>query len=343
MASFEKREKGHYRVKIRRRGYPTQTATFETKAQAQRWAREIENKMDSRNFVAITKEAERTTLCEALERYQREKTSKKAYPGAEGSKIGILKKHKLAARMLVAIRSADVAALRDEMEEDGKAANTIRLHLCVISHLFNVARREWGFEAIANPCELVQKPSTVGTERNRRLHEGELELLQEHAEPWLWPLIELAVETAMRRSELTLVTWEQIDLKACTIHLPKTKNGEARDVPLSPRAQEILRTLYQLAAGEPEGTTALRKVKPKGRLFDRHPDNVSHAFYDATVAAGIDDLRLHDLRHEATSRLFEKGLNIMEVARITGHRNLQVLKRYTHPRVKDLVKKLAAA
>lgn len=337
------RHRGGWQARVRRRGYPQQTATFDTKAQAERWAREIEGKIDSHAFTPITKEAERTTLREALERYEKERTAKKAQPNSERSRIRGLKAHALASRTLVAVRSTDVAALRDEMEEQEYAANTIRLHLAILSNLYNVARREWGFEAIANPCELVQKPSTTGTERSRRLQQGELEGLQEHAEAWLWPIIVLAIETAMRRSELPLVTWEQIDLKACTIHLPKTKNGEPRDVPLSPRAQEVLQELHRAAAGHKAGTVALRPVEPAGRVFDRHPDNISHAFYEAAAAAKIDDLRLHDLRHEATSRLVEKGLHVREIMAITGHKTMQMMKRYSHPRTADLVKKLAAA
>jgi integrase len=119
----------------------------------------------------------------------------------------------------------------------------------------------------------------------------------------------------MRRGELLRLTWEDVDLDLRVAHLDMTKNGSKRDVPLSSEAITLLRSLPHDISGNlfPITAAALRG------LWNR-----------ACRRAGITDLHFHDLRHEATSRFFEKGLNVMEVATITGHKDLRMLQRYTH-------------
>lgn len=129
----------------------------------------------------------------------------------------------------------------------------------------------------------------------------------------------------MRRGEISALRWENIDLKGKAILLRDTKNGESRRVPLSRNALRLLRTL-------------LHRID--GKVFEIRADSITRAFDRACNRAGIKNLRLHDLRHEATSRFFEKGLNPMEVANITGHKTLQMLMRYTHLKIEDLAKKL---
>ena len=126
--------------------------------------------------------------------------------------------------------------------------------------------------------------------------------------------VALAIETGMRRGELLGLLWDNVDLERRTAFLPVTKNGESRGVPLSSRAVAVLRGL---------------PAASNGRVFgELTPLALRLSFNRATRRAGITGLRLHDLRHEATSRFFEKGLNVMEVASVTGHKTLQMLKRY---------------
>ncbi|AWP23171.1 hypothetical protein C4901_07385 [Acidiferrobacter sp. SPIII_3] len=134
-----------------------------------------------------------------------------------------------------------------------------------------------------------------------------------------------AIETAMRRGETVAMRWEHWDRKARVFLLTETKNGTARRVPLSTAAIAVLEGLPK---------------QLDGRVFGVHSASISRAFAATCKAAGIEGLTFHDLRHEATSRLFEKGLNPMEVAAITGHKTLQMLKRYTHLRAEDLVGRL---
>lgn len=327
MASFTKRGKA-WQAKVRRKGYPEQIETFQSKADAQRWAREIESRIDRGAFIQ-TAEADRVTLGEALERYGREITSGKKSAARERNRIKRLKARPLALRTLARIRSADVAEYRDELKASGLGANSVRLELALLSHLFNTARKEWGYEGLRNPVEDVSRPSTAGTERTRRLDPGELEKLLEAAKAfpyWAGPMIELAIETAMRRGELAGLHRSHIDTRRRTAHLAKTKSGDARTVPLSPRALEILEAM---------------PARIDGRIWPVTADAMTKTFEEIAKAAGSKDLRLHDMRHEATSRLFEAGLSIVEVAAITGHKTLAMLKRYTHPRPEDIAAKLA--
>ncbi len=135
----------------------------------------------------------------------------------------------------------------------------------------------------------------------------------------------MAVSTAMRQGELLFLAWDRIDLKRRTAYLPDTKNGEARTVPLSSRATTLLEKLP-------------RSID--GRVFPLTATGVAQAWKRAVKRAGLQDLRFHDLRHEAASRLFERGLDSMEVATVTGHKGLRMLKRYMHLRAQDLARKL---
>jgi integrase len=333
-----------WQVRIRKKGYPQQVRTFRKKAEAEGWAKTVEAEME-RGAWRDTTEAEATTLCDAFQRYASEVTSSKRTPGPELSKIRNWQSRPIARVALARVGGKEVAAVIRDMEQEGKSPNTIRLHLAVLSHLFKVARTEWGMSSLANPVELVRKPK-LPQGRDRRLQGDEEErLFAECAKaqnPWLLPVVRFAIETAMRAGEIletkgksdddgerpiqsTGLLWRNVDLNKRVALLPETKNGLARTVPLSSVAVEILRDLPRSL---------------DGKVFDTTYEAIHLAFIRACKRAKIEDLRFHDLRHEAASRLFEKGLNPMQVAAITGHKTLQILKRYTHLRAEDLAKLL---
>jgi integrase len=313
---------GHYRAapqrawrtKIRRKGYPTLSATFDTKAEAQRWAAEIEGDMSRARFVDM-REAENTTLKEALDRYSREVTSMKKGAKQEQTRINRWKLNKLANKGLAAIRSSDMAAYRDDELKEGKSTATVKLDLAVISHLYTVAIKDWGIEGLSNPVAKLRMPKGAKS-RDRRPSAQELKDVIKaagdiHAE--MPAIIGIAVETAMRRSELLTLRRENVKPKHAI--LEDTKNGSRRLVPLSVRARQLLESL---------------PARMDGKVFSLAPHSVSQYFTRACRAANVGDLHFHDLRHEGTSRLFEKGLSMMEVSAITGHKSLSMLKRYTH-------------
>jgi integrase len=309
---------------VRRKGYPSVMKTFDTKAAAKRWARFVESEMDQGAYVS-REEAENTSFAEALDRYAQEITPRKKGARQEGDRIKVLAKHALAHRSLASIRGADIASYRDERLAAGKSPITVNNELILISHLFSTARKEWGMESLQNPVSNVRKPR-LPPGRDRRLGGDEERQLLERAEYPMQELIVLALETGMRQGELLALSWPGIDLKRRTVSLADTKSGDARAVPLSRRAVQTVKSLPR---------------RLDGKLFpELSASAVSHKFRALCRAAEIEGLRFHDLRHEATSRLFELGLNPMEVAAITGHKTLVMLKRYTHLRAEDLARKL---
>ncbi|MCA1799656.1 MAG: site-specific integrase, partial [Xanthomonadaceae bacterium] len=200
----------------------------------------------------------------------------------------------------------------------------------LIAVILERARREWGLVE-KNPARDVRLPP-MPRPRTRRLEaryqeaERLLASCAASAHPYLLPMVELALETAMRRGELLSLVWPHIDLARRTALLPETKNGHARVVPLSPKAVAVLQDLRPRATGPV--------------FSDVSNESIKRAFIRAARRAGLDDFRFHDLRHEATTRLFEKGLAMMEVASITGHRDPRKLRGYTHLAAEALAKKL---
>jgi len=355
MATYRKRGPYQWEAQIRRRGYPAQSKTFSTKAEAEAWARTLESEM-ARGVWVSRSEAESTTLLQLLDRYEREVVPGKKGQAQERSILSVLRSTELAKRSVASVRSADIATLRDDWLRTYEAATVLR-RLCVLSHLFNVARREWGMESVSNPVELIRKPA-ANNARSRRIAErvadrqegasaGEIErIISATGSNVLPAIIRLAVETAMRRSEIVGLRWEHIDLQRRVAHLPVTKNGSSRDVPLSRVA------VAQLSGLLPNDKT------PNGRVFALRADAVTRAFERAVARARkqyeaecneagsepdenfLSNVRFHDLRHEAASRLADI-YQLHELAKVTGHKDTRMLMRYYHPRAEDLAKKLA--
>ena len=327
MATFRKRGPYQWQAQVRKKGQPLQSKTFETRAEAEQWARAIEVEMDKGVFVSRA-EAESTTLRELLERYLAEITPLKKGAGPETNRLRALMRLPLARRYVASIRGMDIARFRDERLRK-VTPSTAKRDLVLLGHVFEVARKEWGIY-VHNPVRDIKLPSE-NRPRDRRLQDGEearlLDASEQARNPWLLPIVQLALETAMRQGELIRLRWEHIDLNRRTAHLPDTKNGETRTVPLSSTAVRVLlRALPRSLHGPvfPGLTT----------------EAIKRAYIRAVRRACIENLRFHDLRHEATTRLFEKGLNIMEVASITGHKDLRMLRRYTHLKAEDLARKL---
>ena len=234
------------------------------------------------------------------------------------------------------INSETIAQFRDTRLKT-VSANTVRIELALISVVFEQCRKEWGF-ALTNPVRGIRIPKP-GKPRQRRLERGEEEALLAACRTsrayYLHSFVVLAIETGMRFGELLGIRWEHINLNSQTIYLPDTKNGHPRTVPLSTRAIEAINALPRAI---------------NGKLFNSGYQSIHNAFNLAvTKARGtqpdsnifLKGLRFHDLRHEAVTRLFEKGLNPIEVGMVSGHKTLSMLQRYTHLRSEELVSKLA--
>jgi integrase len=222
-----------------------------------------------------------------------------------------------------------------------RSPNTVRLDLALLGHMFNTAIREWGIGLPANPVQNIRRPAPPPG-RERRLSQAEEERLltevDSHSNPMLGWIVRLALETGMRSAEITTLRRNQIDLKRRIVRLLETKNTVPRTVPLSSTATAILQESLDNPI-RPIDTDLVFFGEP-GRDGQRRPYNFNKPWLKAKESAGLKELHFHDLRHEAVSRLVEGGLSDQQVAAISGHKSMQMLKRYTHLRAEDLVDEL---
>jgi len=331
MATITKTQSNTFKVLIRKSGAPTQIKTFKTKANAQKWARLIESEIDRGVFVDRT-EADKTTIGELIDRYIQEVTPLKRSAKNDKQRMLFLKKyfgHYKASQL----QSKHIATYRDKRLAEGKQGSTVIKEIGSLSHLIDISIKDWGIPLINNVVTLVRKPKQARG-RDRRLAEGEEQILLQAAmnsnAPLLAHIITLAIETGMRLGELLSLDWDNIDLKNQIALLPITKNGESRNVPLSKRAIETLQAIP-------------RKINDSRVFWTwKQSDSFEYTWRRMLNKAEIQNLRFHDLRHEACSRFFERGFNIMETAHISGHKTLQQLKRYTHLKTEDIVSKMNA-
>ncbi len=325
MATFQERS-GAVRVLIRKSGYPAITKTFDNKTQAKAWAIEVEAKMNAGSY-KDTREAENLSVGEALDKYEKEESVEKKGYRQEANRIKLLKKYPITQFSMLTLTVEGVSKYVQQRKAEGMSSSTITKELAIISHLYTVARSKWGMSFLENPVIRGLRPK-ASKGRDRRLEEGELEkLLKFSKNNTMKTIITLAVETAMRRTEIINISLKNINFKERRITLHNTKNGETRHVPLTIEAVFALNSYI-----EDNGIT--------DKLFNITENYVTHQFIDICKRAKIDNLKFHDLRHEATSRLFERGLTEMEVASITGHKTNAMLRRYTHLSQKYIVEKL---
>jgi integrase len=314
--------RGKWKCQVRKTGYPTQTQTFDHKADAVAWGRTVETQIHRGAFAGTTTQ-QSMTVQEMLGQYLAEESPNKAYSAADVSRskplisvLGAYHVHKLT--------HTDLAKYKRERLVL-RSPQTVTHELNLLHRAYVIASTEWGI-VLPNGVPKTSRP-TLPRGRGTRIRPNQIDLIiQSTGSEQLKNIVPLAVETAMRRSELLSIRWEDVDLDRRSIYLDKTKNGLSRTVPLSPRALQALQSMQQATIGP---------------VFTLAASSVSQAFQRAVERAGLDHVRFHDLRHEATSRLFERGLNVIEVARITGHLTLSMLDRYTHLDVQGLVQKLS--
>lgn len=340
MATITKTSSGKWKALIRKVGWPTLGKTFRTKRDAEDWARRTEDEM-VRGVYIQRGPSEKLTVALALERYQKEviPTKKESTQKRELTRVRELSLF-FGDYSLAAVTPDLVGKFRDMRLEQGKSNNTVRLELALLSHLFTTAVKEWRIGLVSNPVSLIRKPSP-GQGRNVRLTVQDqarlIEAVKQHSNPMLAWIVEIAIETGMRQSEILHLTIPHIDLDKRTVLLTDTKNGTARLVPLNKIATEV----FRMATANPaRPNSQLVFSGEPGKDKQLRPYQFHKAWEDIKQSLGMSWLHFHDLRHEATSRFVESGLSDQEVASITGHKSMQMLRRYTHLRAEDLVKKL---
>lgn len=315
MASINKRGSSWF-VQIRRKGFRPRFKSFASHAAAQQWARVEEAAIDNGHGRMETKTSRETTVSKLLARYAREKT-----PSKKGAETELLRLTKMQAApfaqlSLSNLTSSAIADYRDHRLSEVKPT-TVRRELGILRSVLETARKEWGSPIRENPVALVAIPAAKDA-RERRLKQGELDALMEAIDrgrnELVRPVVLMALATGLRRGELLRLTWQDIDLDCRTALIRDTKNGSDRTIPLTRQAASILEQL------EEAGT----------EVFPLTPNALRQSWRRACQRARVEDLRFHDLRHEAISRFFEMGLSVPEVALISGHRDARMLFRYTH-------------
>jgi integrase len=283
--------------------------------------------MDKGQFVSVG-EAQRSTLGDLIGRYLVEVTPTMKSATEDTIRLRAIMRRPIAKWSMANLSATRIAAYRDERLKEVSGGTVIR-ELAYLSAIINHARREWGIN-VSNPVQMVRKPQTPQA-RSRVLTNEEVAKLLNALEPlgrrshWTKPAVQLALATAMRRGELLSLRWENIDLQGRTAFLPDTKNGDSRTVPLSTAAVQVLQGLPKHISG----------VVIPVKFF-----SLDAAFKRARKRAGLEGVRFHDLRRTAITRMAEKIPNVIELAAVSGHKSLMVLKQYYRPAAIDLAKKL---
>ncbi len=327
MATLRKRG-DKWQVQVRRQGCPAVSRSFIRKADAEAWARQAEAEADRMGLPVDPKILRQTTLRALIERYRDSVVVTKRGKDIETIILNAILRQPFVELALLAVTPATFSSYRDTRLKTVKAA-TICRELGILQHMYEVAIKDWSLPLAANPLRAVRKPA-LAKGRDRRL-EGPTELaalIDESANcrnKLIGPLFLFAIETGMRRGELVNARWNQVNIDHRTLHIPVTKNGHARTIPLSTTAIQILDHLPRI---------------DDERIFPISVNAVKLAWRRLRERAGAEGLRFHDLRHEAVSSFFERGLNVPEVALISGHRDARMLFRYTHLKAEDIAAKL---
>jgi integrase len=300
-----------------------------------KWARQLESDLDAGVVPTNTKLLDETSVADLLIRYRDTVTIHKKGRSSEVTRLNSFLRQPWAKLNLSLVTAGTFSLYRDQRLSVVQPAS-VRRDLGLIRAVFEVAITEWDYPLVSNPLVNVKKPREPES-RDRRLQAGERQLLlaasESHTVRWLKFGILLAIETGMRRGELLSVRWGDVSLSNSTLLLRDTKNGYSRTIPLSKTAVETFSGFRTPTCKDSDwvlnvtsNAFQLAWQVCKKKIAIKHPE--------------IMNLRFHDLRHEAISRFFEMGLNVPEVALISGHRDPRMLFKYTHLRAEDIVHKI---
>jgi len=334
MATIEKRttESGEtsYRVKIRLKGYPAQTATFKRLTDAKKWIQDTESAIrEGRHFK--TAEAKKHTLADLVDRYIKDvlptkpKQSYAQRPQLERWKAEI------GSYSLADITPALIVECRDKLlteptpRGEQRSPATVVRYMAALSHAFTIAVNEWQWLE-NSPMRKVKKPKE-SRGRVRFLDDDEraklLTACQQSSNKQLYMCVILALSTGMRQGELMGLKWQDVNLKDGVIILHETKNGERRRVPLAGHGLELLREHAKVRRLDTQ-------LLFPGNIHKDKPIDLRKPFETALKAAEIVDFHWHDLRHCTASYLAMNGASLAEIAEVLGHKTLQMVKRYAH-------------
>lgn len=358
MANIQERKskdgKASYKVVVRLKGFPTQTATFERKTDAKKWAQQTEAAIrEGRHFK--TTEAKKHTLSDLIDRYIRDVMPKKSAIMKKQEFQLKWWKEQIGVYLLADVTPALIAEYRDKLmltpveslkdkaeykkrprkQETTTSAERVKIqkprssasvnrYLAVLSHAFTIAIKEWGWledtpmRKLSKLRELNSVVRFLSDEERERL----LIACKESKNPYLYTVVVIGISTGARKMEIMGLTWKDVDLKMEVMRLTKTKNGEFRAVPLQKHALDLVKAMSKVRRIDTD--LLFPGENPKTPVELRKP------WVDALQRAKVADFRFHDLRHSAASYLAMNGATLAEIAEVLGHKTLQMVKRYAH-------------
>jgi len=374
-----------YRVEVRIKGFPPQSANFDRLTDAREWGKRTESAIKERRYFK-TAEAQKHTAAEMLEKYIRDEQHKKK-TGATNEYMLQYWKEQIGTFTLADVTPALIAEVRDRLHktpvvstrvdrvrvrpESGKGrgkivektvetqrprnAATVNRYMAALSHCLTVATNEWQWLEVS-PMPKVKKLKEARG-RVRFLDDDErarfLAACQSSKNPYLYPVVILALSTGMRHGEIMNLTWNDVDFTNRRIILEETKNGERRAAPLVGKAFELLDSMKKSKVRRidtnlifPKRQTAKEAAKEalkqkadsagdRQKQKEKKPvgspsASLRTAFLFALKKANIENFKFHDLRHSAASYLAMNGATLAEIAEVLGHKTLQMVKRYAH-------------
>ena len=318
-----------HRVQVRLRGAPALSASFDRKTDARRWAQQTEAAIrEGRHFKSS--EAKRHTLAELIDRYIRDVLPGKPKSRRTQTQQLLWWGQQIGSYILADVTPALIAEHRDKLargitiRKGQRSPATVNRYMAALSHAFKIAVQEWGW-LDDSPLRQVRKPKeprgrvrVLSDEERQRL----LKVCQESPNPYLYPVVVLALSTGARKMEILSLTWKEVDFGRSVIVIHETKNGEPRGIPLTGRAFGLMKNLSRVRRLDSD------LIFP-GQNPQR-PIDIRTAWETAVKKADIQDIRFHDLRHCAASYLAMNGASLVEIADVLGHKTLQMVKRYAH-------------
>ncbi len=324
MATYQERD-GRIRAIIRRKGHPVKSKTFGRKSDAVKWARKVESDLDHGGFVE-SKESVKALML----RYRDEVSEKKRGWKWEQTRIDNIIKQPWSD-----MKASDCAdELNDWAQRRRKEVSdaTVNRELNILSGVFTHAMKFWRVKLTRNPVSIVVRPPNSKA-RNQRINQAMVDKFwnhdrgREHSIRWYVPImVEFGIETALRLSEMCNLEWDHIHEDESWLHVVKSKNGDDRKVPMSPRAIELLKLV----------------PKDTDNVFPIQEGSFGVIFRKVCKELRIVDLHFHDTRHEAVSRL-ARIYPVLQLAAISGHRNLKSLQVYYNPTIQELVQHMHGA
>lgn len=303
-----------------------QSATFQTKAEALAWAAQIESEINS----GVRGKIKAVTFGALLKEYAQEVSPKKRGAKWEINRIGLICRDEIASVKLSDLSHVDVAKWRDRSLKRVSEAS-VRREWNLLSAAINIAIREWGWLTV-NPFSKVKRP-TEAPPRDRTFSDNEIDLIchtlgysheknPQNKTETVGAALMFAIETGMRAGEIVALKWSDVDKTVATVRLGKT-NAAARKVPLSKEAQRILASLQ----------------KDSEFCFGLDSKQIDSLFRKARDKALISDLHFHDSRATAVGRLAKK-VNILDLAKMIGHKDLRMLQVYYRDTAEEIAKRL---